>query len=302
GNDDNPPAIAISNASVLEGDLGDTGTAVFTVSLSNPSQETLTVTYSTADDTATSGGDVAAGEGDYVPLLNETLVFNPGETTKLITVTVNGDGLDEGDETFNVVLGGVTGDATLPVNPGIGTIVDNDAPPAIAINNVTVQEGDSGDLTNAVFTVQLDRVGQEEITVDYSTANGTANAGGDVNAGTDDYQPLTGTLTFAPGETTALITVTVNGDDVDEIDETFTVTLNNPSGDDAVLSIGGSVGTGTIADDDDQAAIAILGTSVLEGDTTTTTSAIFTVQLSNPSQTDISVDYNTTDGSASALG
>ncbi|WP_204151608.1 Calx-beta domain-containing protein, partial [Leptolyngbya sp. CCY15150] len=299
--DDDPAVITISNASVLEGDLGETSNAVFTVSLSSPTPGEVSVTYSTADDTASSGGDVATGEGDYTPVTDEVIVFAPGETERLITIAVNGDGANEEDETFTVTLNNLTGDATPGDLVGVGTIVDNDGPPAIAISNAVVDEGDSGDTVNAIFTVQLSNPSQNEVTVDYSTANGTANAGGEVNAGTDDYTPLTGTLTFAPGETTALITVTVNGDDVDELDETFTVTLADPSGG-AELSGGVQVGTGTITDDDDQAAIAILGTSVLEGDATTTTSAIFTVQLSNPSQTDISVDYNTTDGSASALG
>jgi len=63
----------------------------------------------------------------------------------------------------------------------------------------------------------------ESVTVDYATADGTATAG-------DDYEEASGTLTFAEGETTKTIEVTVNGDTDIEDDETFTVNLSNVTG------------------------------------------------------------------------
>ncbi|WP_204149984.1 hypothetical protein, partial [Leptolyngbya sp. CCY15150] len=87
--------------------------------------------------------------------------------------TVNGDGVSEPSETFNVVLGNLQGNATVTNGTGIGTIVDDDAQPAITINDVSVLEGDSGE-TNAIFTVNLTTASQAPVTVDYTTQNGSA--------------------------------------------------------------------------------------------------------------------------------
>ena len=80
---------------VSEGNTGATN-AVFTATLSPASNHTVTVNFSTADSTATAGSDYITSSG--------ILVFNPGETTKTITVLVNGDAVNEADETFFVNL------------------------------------------------------------------------------------------------------------------------------------------------------------------------------------------------------
>src|SRR5256885_5747222 len=116
---------------------------------------------------------------------------------------------------------------------------DNDPTPSLSINNVAVTEGNTG-TTNANFTVTLSAASSRTVTVNYATADGTATAPADYVA-----IPTT-TLTFNPGETIKSITVPVNGDTVDEIDETFAVNLSNPIN--ATLST--ASGTGTITDDD----------------------------------------------------
>lgn len=93
--------------------------------------------------------------------------------------------------------------------------------PTLSIGNVTVSEGDQDVL--AQFAVALSKASAQPVTVAYSTSNGSAQAGA-------DYVPVNGTLTFAPGETTKTIPVTVRGDLLDEIDEDFFVTLSTPSG------------------------------------------------------------------------
>src|SRR5438094_6540594 len=76
---------------------------------------------------------------------------------------------------------------------------------------------------NANFTVSLSAASPQSITVDYSTADGTATAPA-------DYVAKSGTLTFPANSTTPqTITVVVNGDNLDEIDEAFTVNLSNPT-------------------------------------------------------------------------
>src|SRR5207302_317230 len=84
----------------------------------------------------------------------------------------------------------------------------------------TVTQSSSG-TTSAVFTVSLSMASMQSITVNYTTADGTAIAGG-------DYQAASGTLTFNPGETSKTITVLVNGDAAFDPAETFFVSLSNP--------------------------------------------------------------------------
>src|SRR6185295_14876694 len=96
------------------------------------------------------------------------------------------------------------------------------------------------------------------------------------------------------GVTTQTITVKAIGDLIDEADETFTVTISNP----ANATLGATtVSTVTITDDDAQPSISINDVTVVEGNNGTT-NAVFTVTLSNPSASTVTVDYATSDGSA----
>jgi len=116
-NDDFQPTITINDVSRLEGN-GGTTLFVFTVTLSNPSWQVITVNFATADGSATAGQDYEATSG--------TLTFQPGETTKTIVVTVYGDGDPEtGGEDFSVDLSEPT-NATLIDAQGLGFIEDDD--------------------------------------------------------------------------------------------------------------------------------------------------------------------------------
>ena len=111
-------------------------------------------------------------------------------------------------------------------------------PPAISVSNVTVAEGNSGPV-NATFNVSLSASTTDPVMVDFTTYDGTAKAG-------SDYEARSGTLTFAPGETSKTITVLVNGDTVPEADETFLLVLTDPVN----ATIANGQGTGTITNDD----------------------------------------------------
>jgi len=114
---DRPP-ISISDApAVVEGDAGSAASAVFTVTLSAASTQTITVHYATADGTAIAGKDYNATSGD--------LSFAPGETSKQIVVAIRGERLDEGDESFFVKLSNPT-NAAIVRGTGVGTIQDDD--------------------------------------------------------------------------------------------------------------------------------------------------------------------------------
>jgi hypothetical protein len=143
-NDDPQPTITIGTSFSSEGAQGATTNATFSVSLSNPSYQTITVAYATADGTATGGSDYVVTSG--------TLTFNPGETSKSIIVPIIGDNVDEINKTYVVNLSNPT-NATITTGQGAGTIFVADGP-TISISDVTVAEGNTG-FTNAVFTVTL---------------------------------------------------------------------------------------------------------------------------------------------------
>jgi hypothetical protein len=276
-NDDPVPSLSIDDVTVVEGDSG-TVPAVFTVSLSAPSPDPVTVGFATADGSATAPSDYDSAAG--------TLTFQPGDTTRTVTVQVAGDQLYEGDESFVVGLLAPTG-ATIADGQGTGTIVDDEDQPAVSILDTAVLEGDTG-TTDAVFTLTLTPASQSPVTVELATVDGTAVA-------PEDYTSVSSSVTFDPGETVRTVVVAVNGDTAYELDETFTVELSNPSG----ATIGDGQASGTILNDDDPPTLSIDDVSVLEGDSGTT-DATFTISLSFPSPGPVTVQVATADASAVA--
>jgi len=225
---DDEPRFTINDVSGLEGNTGTTS-FVFTVSLSLAYDQVVTVNYATADGTATTA------DNDYVGATG-TLTFAPGETSKTLTVTVNGDRLPEPNETFFVNLS-ASPNALVVKGQGVGTILDDE--PRLTISDVTHKEGNSG-TTLFVFTVTLSIAYDVPVTVNYATADGTATVAD------NDYQAASGTLTFAPGQTTQTITIRVIGDTKKEADETFFVNLSGATN---ALILDGQ-GLGTILNDD----------------------------------------------------
>ena len=220
--EDDTPALTIADANATEGD----GQITFTVRLNVASSLAVTVDWATADGTATQGADYAETTG--------TLTFDALETEQTITVPLLDDALDENDETFTVALTNAA-NATLDDAEATGTIADNDDTPALTIADAEAAEGD-GQIT---FTVTLGAASSLEVTVDWTTADGTATADA-------DYVAADGRLTFAPGQTEATIAVAVFNDALDEGDETLTIALSDPTN----ATIADGTATGTIADDD----------------------------------------------------
>ena len=166
-------------------------------------------------------------------------------------------------------------------------------PPTISVANATVAEGNSGS-RNLAFTASLSKASTTAVSVNYATSNGTATAG-------QDYTAASGTVTFAPGVLSQQVNVAVTGDTVVEPSETLTVTLSNPTG--ATLST--ATATGTITNDDTTPAtvapptISVANTTVAEGNSGSRNLA-FTVSLSKASATAVTVNYATSNGTASA--
>jgi hypothetical protein len=273
---DGTPSLAINNVSVTETDAGSVN-ATFTVNLSSASGQTVSVNYSTANVTATSPADYGA--------LSGTLAFAPGMTTQQISVLVNGDTLEEANETFQVNLASPV-NATLADGLGVGTIVDND-PPTISINNRTVTEGNTGTLA-VVYTVSLSFAHSQPVSLNYATANGTAVAPA-------DYTAVSGTLTIPAGATSGQITVQLVGDVLDEANETYTVNLSSPVNG----TIANGTGLGTITDNDATPSFSVNDVSVTETNTGTI-NATFTVTLSAASGQTVTVNRSTVNGTATA--
>ncbi|MBZ0089791.1 MAG: hypothetical protein K8H90_05365, partial [Thermoanaerobaculia bacterium] len=208
------PTLSIADLAVYEGNAGNTAFA-FTVTLSEAIAENVTFTWGTTVGTAQGGIDfieVPAGTAGQV---------EAGNTTATLTVQVKGDTFEEDADTFFVTLAGVSANAVIFDPQALGTILDDDRPPAISIADVSIAEGDAG-TTPVQLALSLTRPVPQVITVSWATAPGSASAG-------NDYQTASGFATFAANTVATTITVNVFGDLVDEDDETFVVDLSAPS-------------------------------------------------------------------------
>jgi hypothetical protein len=193
-NDDFPVAsITVSPASVDEDGAAN---LVYTVALDQPSPSALSIGFSVGG-TATNGSDYAT--------INSPLVIAAGQTSGTITVNPTTDTTAEPDETVVISLNAGSGYTVGSPNSATGTIRNDDLP-TLSINDVSVNEGDSG-TTNATFTVSLSQpAGTGGVSFDIATADGTATAGVDYVAAS-----LTG-QTIPAGSSSATFTVLVNGD------------------------------------------------------------------------------------------
>ena len=226
------PVVNIGDASVTEGHTG-TQSANLTVTLSTASSQPVTLSYSTANGTAAAGSDYQSASG--------TVTFDAGQTSKTISVLVNGDRAGELNETFTVNVGVASGAAVLGDSQGTGTIVDDE--PRVGITSVTKNEGNSG-TTPFVFTVTLSSASTATVSLNFATANGSAKS-------PEDYTATSGSLSFAPGQTSKTITVGVKGDRVREGQEVFYVNLSGAVGAYIPQSWGVNIqGTGVVKNDD----------------------------------------------------
>ena len=203
----------------------------------------------------------------------------PGQTQKTISVPLTDDNIDEDEEeTFTVTLRNPQ-NARLAQNRATGTIRDNEQA-AMYIDGANTTEGSSIN-----FTVSLSLQVSQTVTVEYAIAGVTAQEGSDYTAA-----PATATLTFSPGQTQKTISVPTINDNIDEPEETFTVTLSNLNPPEVQLAQDRA--TGTIRDND-EAALSIGDASGFEGN-----SINFTVTLSPQSAQTVTVLYTITGATA----
>ena len=285
-----PITVALSGpATVVEG-----GTASYAVSLSPagvvPSAD-LTVDYATSDGTASAGEDYEAVSGAL------TFTRDSSGPQTFTVAAAEGKGGEAG-ETFTVSLSNAAGG-------GGATPIITGSPVATAITAITEDagvefsiSGPSGEVeegSDAEFTVTLSAGVASEVTVDWTASGASPGM---------DYSPTGGSVTFPGGSSagaTRTITISVTNDFISEVAETFTVTLGSVSGDNAAqVGVDPNRGSAsaTVAASD-PITVALSGpATVVEGGT-----ASYAVSLSPAGvvpSADLTVDYATSDGTASA--
>ena len=278
--DEEAPTMAISGGEATEGNTGTRPPLRFTVTKRGATDQEVTVSYADA------GTGTATAGTDYTAVVAGTLTFAPNETSKTITVMVTGDDESEKDETVVIALSNPT-KATVPEGDrtATGTIIDDDASRlSIAAAAATVEEGGT-----VIFTVTLDPpIDDQTVTVDL-IPGGTARP---IQDYTFTGVPETGTLTFAAGEASKAITVTVVDDADYELDETIVAELRNPRSAGSVeLEDGMAMAMVTIEDNDAPPALSISGTSVAEGNDGTTSKLTFKVTKSGGTSMVATVAY-----------
>ncbi|MFT3954992.1 MAG: Calx-beta domain-containing protein [Piscinibacter sp.] len=263
--------ISVSDLTASEGD----GYVDVVVSLSSPAQTAVTVSYSYGNESAANAYDYHGYTG--------TLNFAVGETTKVVRIELENDTTAEGFETFYFTMNSPSANAVLAKSFSQIAIVDDDTvvdTPSLHVRDVVVDEKAG----TASFVVMLGGpTGQSSnspVTVNYTTANGTASAGA-------DYAGTNGTLTFAVGETVKTVTVDINDDTSAEGLERFFLNLSNASG----ATILDGQGVATIGANDAtavaQARISVSDMIVGEGDGYVDV----VVSLAAPAQGVVTVNY-----------
>jgi hypothetical protein len=276
---DNEPAINFSAAtySVAE----NRSPAVITVTRSGPTGGTVTVQFSTADGGATAGGDYTT--------VGRTLTFAAGVRSVTVSVPILKDTLAEGTETVNLTLSNVSGGtppALLGVRPTATlNITDDDVGGVLQFSAATFSVAETA--PTATITATRSGGAAGGVTVDYAVTDGTAQAGA-------DYTTVTGTLTFAAGQTSRTFTVPIVNDTAAEGNETVNLTLSNVLG--GGLLGGRREAVLTIVDDEPTVAFASDTFTVAEGAATAT----ITVRRSGVAAGAATVDFSTSNGTGVA--
>ncbi|CZF83709.1 Calx-beta domain-containing protein [Grimontia marina] len=291
--DDDPhsPVITVSDALDFSGNpVDEADVAIFTVSLSSPLGYSAEYSVSLTDGTATVSSDysnamVFSGNVAYDSGTGKVTV-PAGETIFTVSVPTNTDTTDENNETFTLRVGG---------DSGIATIIDDDPAPTITSVSNAVDSGGNvvDEAEGAVFTVSLSNPSAFSVDFSLVLANGTATLTSDyTNAITFSdgvtYNSGTGLVSVPAGVTSFTVTVPTVTDNIDESNETFT------------LTVGGQSGTATIIDDDPAPTITSVSNAVDSGGNAVdeAENAVFTVSLSNPSAFSVNFLLALTNGTA----
>ncbi|MBU0679582.1 MAG: lamin tail domain-containing protein [Verrucomicrobia bacterium] len=278
-NDDGSSAFSINDSSVDEGDSGTTNLP-FTITLSPGNEDETSVVFASSNGTALAGSD-------YTAVAPTTVLFSAGTLNAVVDVEVLGDTDIEANKTFFGLLSSPV-NASISDAQGVATILDDDAGATVSVSDASALEGNAG-TTGLTFMITLSEPAGGGESINFSTDDDTALAG-------SDYTSIaTTTLVFSGGSTAVAVEVTAFGDTAASEDETFFLNLSSPTG----LVVGDSLATGTIINDDGTSSVSIADASLPEGDAGTA-DMTFTSTLSVANENDVSINYATSDGSASS--
>ena len=281
----------------------DSGSVTFTVSMSNPVAVPVTSLFGAVNPLMPgSYDDFAGGAG--------SVTWDKYESAdQTFTLEVADDAVVELDETFNVQLFGLDAGTiaefdndlvTIGGQTASFTVIDNDSA-GISINDITVTEGDDGH-SLATFTLTLDTAVDTPVDVQVDTADGTAISVDDGNNGNTDFEAIVaGNVRFAgtAGETQT-VSVRINGDQVVELDESFSLVLSNVAANGREVDVVLADDTGLAAIENDDAATVTIEASEVIAEAGGV--AELTVTLSHPVDVAVSVDADDVEGTAKVSG
>ena len=283
-----PPAISVSDANVQE---AEGAVLEFSVTLSHASSRTVTVDYATSDGTAQAGSDYTAASG--------ALTFNAGDTSQTVQVTVLTDSDDEGQETITLTLSNPS-QATLDDATGTGAIENGESssgtqedPPAEdppvetpAVLLTASFANMPADHNGENFTIQLSfsenvnagyaRIRDDAFTVSGGTIDSASritqgsNQGWNVEVNPTGNGPVTITL---PETTDCDASGAICTDDSRKLSQSTSATVAGPP------------------------AVSVSDATVQEAEGAV---LVFTASLSHASSRTVTVDYDTSDGTAVA--
>ena len=241
------PTLSIADAAAAEGSIIN-----FPLTLSAAAAENVTVTCTVSFES----GDTAVA-ADIQISLGVVATITGGATSGLCGFLPAQDTTVEANETFTVTLSGVSSNAQLSSTAATaqGTINNDD----LATVSVADAEGDEDD--GVEFTLTLSAAAPADVTVDWTASIES----GDSASTADLATTKTGTVTITKGDTTKKFTVPVNDDSTDEPDQTFTVTLSNPTPTSLAQLAADTTATGTIEDDDNPPTISVVDMTINEG-------------------------------------
>ncbi|WP_168199430.1 Calx-beta domain-containing protein [Pedobacter aquae] len=287
--DNDEATLTLEAAQITEGDNGVTQIN-FDVVLNRQTSRGFDVSFRTADATAT------VADQDYIAKA-ETIAFTgDANERKTITITINGDINIERDEQFNLMLEPLVDNfnnrLSIPIHTVTGTIL-NDDDAQVSITKTDGTEG--GAPVSFIFSLPPNVLTDEPIQIDYQLA-GTALA-----AGVDYRGANTGSITIAPYQNSATLSLPVVDDNLIEEDETISISvsaLNTLYS--AAITLNPLIPTAIIRDND-EATLSINGPiSVNEGNTGTT-ALTFIISLDKNTGRSFSINYATADGSATVV-
>ena len=262
-----PPVVTLTTNDVLE----DSGTLVFTATLSAVSDLDVTWVYTTTDGSATAPVDYLTA--------TDSVTITAGTVSTTIPVAINADTLFEADETVQLDIGNLQNAATSSLSL-TASILNDDAPPAITIANAAVIENES----SVQITFTSDVLSAFPVTMTISTADNSALSG-------SDYTAVTNQQVLLPaGQSAVTATITLLDDLILESVETFTVTVTS------ILSgtLANNVALITIYDDESDPELSIADASASEAAGTLT----FTINSSTVSGLPVTADIALSSGTA----